>query len=276
MRKVIDFMKGHPVITCIIGVAIGVAATKVLEMDTIGKVAFLRIILTMAMSMFVYLISGEKSFENCHTTTGYMVKWGVLTIIPNLLLFLLIVLSLISGKNAIAAGWQVRVLLAVIAVVFVGLFEELTFRVLINDALLYSFRNNKHIFLWIAIISSLVFGAVHVITGSIFTDSEVLISAILKTLSVGIEGLCLLILYWKTRNIWGIALIHALCDFPSFFSSALTETKFSIGGADNYTGVGAIGDGMYLIQIAFSIIAVIILWNKVGKTIDFEEIRKNW
>ncbi|MCR5237756.1 MAG: hypothetical protein K6E34_11205 [Lachnospiraceae bacterium] len=75
MRKVIDFMKGHPVITGIIGVTIGVAATKVLEMDTIGKVAFLRIILTMAMSMFVYLISGEKSFENCHTTTGYMVKW---------------------------------------------------------------------------------------------------------------------------------------------------------------------------------------------------------
>ena len=54
MRKVIDFMKGHPVITGIIGVTIGVAATKVLEMDTMGKVAFLRIILTMAMSMFVY------------------------------------------------------------------------------------------------------------------------------------------------------------------------------------------------------------------------------
>ena len=33
MRKVIDFMKGHPVITGIIGVTIGVAATKVLEMD---------------------------------------------------------------------------------------------------------------------------------------------------------------------------------------------------------------------------------------------------
>ncbi len=50
----------------------------------------------------------------------------------------------------------------------------------------------------------------------------------------------------------------------------------AIGGADNYTGAGAIGDGMYLIQIACSLIAVIILWNKVGKTIDFEEIRKNW
>lgn len=88
MRKTIDFLKAHPLITGIIGVTIGVAATKVFTMDTIGKIAFLRIVLTMAMSMFVYLISREKSFENCHTTTGYVVKWGILTVIPELLLLL--------------------------------------------------------------------------------------------------------------------------------------------------------------------------------------------
>ena len=276
MRKVIDFMKGHPAITGIIGVTIGVAATKVFKMDTISRMAFLRIIFTMAMSMFVYLISGEKAFENCHTTTGYVVKWGILTIIPGLLLFLVIVLSFISGETTIVAGWQVRVLFAVVACVFVGLFEELIFRVMINDAILYSFRNNRHVFIWIAIISSLVFGLVHVISGSIFTNSETMISAILKILSCGLGGICWLILYWKTRNIWGIALVHALGDFSSLLSSALTEAKFSIGGAENYTGEGVMGIGIYLFQIACGFIAVIILWKKVGKTIDFEEIRKTW
>ena len=276
MRKTIDFLKAHPLITGVIGVTVGVVATKVFTQDTIWKIAFLRIVLTMAMSMFVYLISGEKSFENCHTTTGYVVKWGILTVISELLMLLGMLFLIITGQSVTAAGWQLRALLAVIAVVFVGLFEELTFRVLINDALLYSFRKNKHIFIWIAIISSFVFGAVHVISGSIFTDSEALTLAILKTLSVGLGGLCWLILYWKTRNIWGIALVHALCDFGSFLSSALTENKADLGGVENYTGMGAAGTGIYLFQIVCCLIAVIILWKKVGKTIDFEEIRRSW
>ena len=105
MRKVIDFMKGHPAITGIIGVVIGVAATKIFVQNTIGRIALMRIILTMAMSMLVYLISGEKSFENCHTTTGYVFKWGLLTIIPELVLFLGFVFILVSGNGTVAAGW---------------------------------------------------------------------------------------------------------------------------------------------------------------------------
>ncbi len=40
-----------------------------------------------------------------------------------------------------------------------GLYEETVFRVIINDAILYKFRNSKYVFVWIAVISSLVFGA---------------------------------------------------------------------------------------------------------------------
>ena len=60
MKKVIDFMKGHPIITGIIGVATAVAAIKALAQDSIGVMALIRIVLTMAMSMFVYLISGRN------------------------------------------------------------------------------------------------------------------------------------------------------------------------------------------------------------------------
>ena len=276
MRKAIDFLKKHPVITGIIGVTIGVAATKVFVQSTIDRIALLRIILTMAMAMFVYLISGERSFENCHTTTGYVIKWGILTVIPELLLLAAFALTFVSGEGTLAPGWPTRVLFAVCACLFVGLFEELTFRVMINDAIVYRFRDHKHVFLWIAIISSLVFGAVHVITGSIFTSPMAFGLAVLKTLSAGFSGMCWLLLYWKTRNIWGIALLHALCDFPSFLQSALTEVNVSLGGAGHYTGAGKAGLGVYLIQIACSVIAWIILWRKVGKTIDFEEIRKTW
>ena len=93
-----------------------------------------------------------------------MVKWGILTVISELIFLFGFLFMLIKGESVLAPGWPLRALLAVVACVFVGLFEELTFRVVINDALLYSFRNNKHIFIWIAIISSLVFGSVHVIS----------------------------------------------------------------------------------------------------------------
>lgn len=58
--------------------------------------------------------------------------------------------------------------------------------------------------------------------------------------------------------------------------SALSEAVIDLGGAENYSKVNAIGYGTYLIQIVFNIIIAVILWKKVGKTIDFEEIRKTW
>ena len=275
MRNVIGFLKKNPIITGAIGLVVAIVAIKILPRDSIGKIALIRIVLTMAMSMFVYLISGEKSFEKCHTTTGYVVRWGLLTIIPELILLLGIIYALIAGEVTAAAGWPLRFLFTVIATVFVGLFEELTFRVMIGDALLYGFRKNKHIFIWIAVISSLVFGVVHVLGPNMFAP-QAIAGTILKTLSCGLGGLCWLILYWKTRNIWGIALVHALCDFGSFIQSAVSGGVSNLGGAENYSEAGAIGNGVYAFQIVCCLVAVIILWMKVGKTIDFEEIRREW
>lgn len=275
MRKTIDFLKQHHIITAIIAVAVAFASTRLFVQDSIAIIALLRILLTMTMSMFVYLISREKTFENCHTTTGYVFRWGLVTIIFELILFVGFIGTLFSGESVAAAGWPTRLLLAIVACIFVGLFEELTFRAVINDALLYSFRNNKHIFIWIAVVSSLVFGAVHVIGPNMFSSGAIT-GTLLKTVSTAISGLCWLILYWKTRNIWGIALIHGLCDFTTFIQSAITETTAKLGGAENYSNTGAIGNGIYIAQIVFSLIALIILWNKIGKKIDFEEIRNNW
>lgn len=276
MRKTIDFLKMHPHITGVIGVAVGVVATKVFTPNVIWKMALLRIILTMAMSMFIYLVSQERSFENCHSTTGYILKWGLVTQVTAVISFCSIILSFITGEDHIAGRWFPRILAAICLSIFVGLFEELIFRVLINDSLLYSFRNSKHIFVWIAVISSLVFGIVHVMGGSMPDSPMAFGAAVLKTVSCGVDGFILLLLYWKTRNIWGIALTHAFWDLPTFIQSALKESTVSFGGADTYTGAGAIGIATYSFQLMIGLIALIIVWKKVGKTIDFEKIRRSW
>ena len=276
MRKTIDFVKAHPLITCVIGVAVGVGATKVFRPDAIWKWALLRIILTMAMSMFIYLVSKERSFENCHSTTGYIMKWTLITQITSVVAIGSIIHSVITGEYHIADGWFPRLLAAICLAVFVGLFEEMVFRVLINDALLYSFRNSKHIFVWIAVISSLMFGIVHVIGGGMPDSPAAIGAAVFKLVSCAVDGFILLLMYWKTRNIWGVALTHALWDLSTFIQSALTESTTSFGGAESYTGAGVVGIVIYSFQIIIGLIALIIVWNKVGKTIDFEEIRKNW
>ena len=65
-------------------------------------------------------------------------------------------------------------------------------------------------------------------------------------------------------------------DLATFVQSALTESTTSFGGAKNYTGAGVAGIVIYSFQIIIGLIALAIVWKKVGKTIDFEEIRQNW
>lgn len=142
------------------------------------------------------------------------------------------------SRGSLAPDWPVKMLLGIIMCLFVGLFEESVFRVVINDAILYKFRNSKYVFVWIAIISSFVFGAVHVITPKVFASPAALGVAVLKTVSAGLLGFCFLILYWKTRNIWGIALFHAIYDGLGIVPEAMLDDVSDVGSADSYVNAG--------------------------------------
>lgn len=272
MRKIIDFLKKSPLITAVVGVTVLVATTKVLSANgDLVKMTALRILLFLSACVFVYLVSREKVFENCHTTTGYVVKWGLLMVLLNLVL---VPINFIYG-GAIVKDWPYKVILSVITCLLVGLFEETTFRVLVSDAIIYKFRNSKYVFVWNAIISCLVFGGVHVL-GTPISTAEAALTATLKTLQTAILGFCFLILYWKTRNLWGIALSHCIYDSISVIPKALFNDTKGIGSADSYVNAGEGGIGVYIAMIVFNSIVALILWLKVGRKIDFEDIRKNW
>ena len=275
MRKCIDLLKQSPIITGVVGLIVGVGGMKILSAHDgdLLKMFALRVLLFLSVCVFIYLISREKSFENCHTTTGYVVRWGLWA-----MLFRIVPLPVIfiSG-GSLAPDWPVKMILAVIMCLFVGLFEESVFRVLINDAILYKFRKSKYVFVWIAIISSVVFGAVHVITPKVFASPAALGMAVLKIVSTGLLGFCFLILYWKTRNIWGIALSHAIYDGLGIVPEAMLDDVSGVGSADSYVNAGgSAGIISYVGTIAFFSAVAVILWIKVGRKIDFDEIRKTW
>ena len=96
-------------------------------------------------------------------------------------------------------------------------------------------------------------------------------------LESGVFGLALLILYWKTRNIWACGLAHGLFDFFAGYTEGLFVPTGDSGSS--YINTGEDGARIlitYFIIAAINAVLTFIVWKKVGKTIDFEKIRREW
>ena len=278
MKKMIEFLKKQPLLTGIIGVAFVALSIRFLGPRMVGDLegGVFRLAFAMAAAVFLYLISGEKTFEKCGETTGYV----LITLLP-LMIYPIIggvlgIISCIREGTPVATNWPVKLVIIAFSNLAVGLVEEFTARGLINDSLLYQFRKVKHIFLIIAITDIVVFGAIHLI-GTDISDPMGVLQAILKTLSSGIGGLCWLFMYWKTRNLWALAISHGLFDFVT----SLPEIFFKIekSSENTYVQQGTMGLALMAvlgIDLVINLVVAIWLWKKHMKDVDFEEIRRTW
>ncbi len=237
--------------------------------------AVLAVILAMAMGFFLYLISGEKTLDCCGDSTGYVIR--VLT--PCLILPAVIGLTGFLGfftDTPIRSNWPVQLLAGALEMLSVGLFEEILFRAVINDGIMYQFRNFKGVWILCALVSSLVFGWVHVMSADV-SQPLLMAQALLKIITCAQFGLCMLFLYWKTRNIWACALVHALFDFMPGWAEYILDVQQETN--NSYVAAGESGVFVmvfYLVEAAVLLIAMIQIYRKVVKTIDFEELRKTW
>ena len=159
--------------------------------------------------------------------------------------------------------------------VFVGLFEEMAFRAVINDAIIYRFWDKKYVFVLSAFLSSLAFGVAHII-GADLSDPLAIVQAIGKIVQTGVFGLAILFLYWKTRNIWACGIIHGIYDFlislvNCFFDIPTKRISYVVSGeAGKYT---------VIIYAVITLIELFIFWliyRKIGKKIDYRKIREEW
>ena len=275
------FLKKHPLVTGIVTVALCGAAVPVLDGDSV-KGIYLRILMSVVCGAAAFSISGTKVFEDLDKNIGYVLRWFGGFLIFSAVQGISGLVVQASKGMPLVSGWPKEVCITALYMISVGLFEELCFRVVINDSLLYSFRDHKYIFVWIALVSSLVFGYIHVAAYTFSTPSMVA-QGVLKTVSAGITGFALLILYWKTRNFWAIAIAHALLDGLAYIHVAF----FGSNSSGNYVAEGTIvADGIaydqglvmiiyYSGQFFVNLICALVLI-KVLKSIDFEKIRREW
>jgi membrane protease YdiL (CAAX protease family) len=273
MKKLIDLLKKYPLLNAFVAVFFSMITIKTLKTDTYVEMLVVRILLCATMFFLLSLISGDKTLNKCGNSTGYVIKVSLILWILALPLGILAFLGTIATEE-ISPDWPYHLFTCFLLFIFVGLFEELAFRAIINDAMLYQFRDKKNVFVWIAIVSCFAFGAAHVFGTVLLTPLDY-IQAAGKTLSSAAFGLFTLILYWHTRNIWACGIVHGVYDFILACGNSFTGKPFSptYVVADEYA-IWLVG--VYAVMILVMLIPLGVLWKKVGKKIDFEQIRREW
>ena len=276
LKRYILFLKKYPLVTATIAIVYAVICIKTIDTDSYFQAAVLRSLLCGAMAFFLYQISGDKTLASSYNSTWYVIKVGMGYWVLALAFGILGLFASIATKTPVWDNIPLQMSSLFLMFVFVGLFEEMAFRGVINDAMIYAFRDKKHVFVMIAAVSSLVFGAVHII-GADLSNGWAIGQAIGKTLQAGIFGLSMLFLYWKTRNIWACGIVHGMFDFFTAISSGIFNSEKKIGPL--YVMSGDAGKAALAVYVGMIVIELFIFWiiyKKIGKKIDYQDIRENW
>ena len=274
MTKFFELLKKQPLFTAALAVAVAVLAVRLPQPSYWNK-CVLRILMCGTTLFFLYLVSGEKTIFQSSARIGYTFKHLLGFLIVAFIMGLLGVFRSIQS-GSVEGGVLLRLITLALMFLFACLFEELCFRAVLNDAIVYQFRHSKNVFVVSAVVSSLVFGVVHII-GSPVTNAVEWGQAVMKTLSCAVMGFAMLILYWKTRSVWAIGLVHALFDFLTSFGLIFEGTANL--GAGSYVQAGKEGVIGFItlgVQTLISAAITLHVWKKVGKTIDFEAMRESW
>ena len=277
LKKYIEFMKRSPLITAALCIVYVVVCFNAVPGESNFQFFIIRTMLCGAVCFFLYQISGDKTLTSCYVSTGYVIVNSIGFLVMSLIMGSVLLISGIEDQVPLKDNPVLEIIIVFLMFMSVGLFEELAFRAVINDAIIYKFREKKYVFVLSAVVSSVVFGAAHIVGEFDVTSPVAWGQAVGKTMETGVFGLALLILYWKTRNIWACGVTHGLFDFFAGYTEGLFVPANNSGSSYINTGE----DGVrilitYFVIAAINTVLTFIVWKKVGKTIDFEKIRREW
>lgn len=274
LKKIVEYLKKHPIAAAALTVIFGTVCVYTVPVENSFHRFLVRAMLCGFVSFVLYQISGEKTFESSYKNTGYVIKCFSVFLIISLIQGVLLLLGNIQSSSMVDNP-IIGLVNTFIFYISVGLFEELLFRAVINDAILYELRDKKNVFIIIALVSSISFGAIHTVDVDV-TSLTAWALAIGKILETAVFGFASLILYWKTRNVWACGIVHGLYDFLTAFSTGIfqsaeeTTSYVAVNANSSYSLI------MYGVRTIIGLIIVFIIWKKIGNKIDFEKMRKEW
>lgn len=216
--KMRTFIRRHPLLTAFC--ALTVAFIILLTVPTNGTVLQnfrQEIPLALMTMLLLFAIGGTSLIKLKGKGIGFTFKKSILYLTPGVLLFASTVVGALFSNGAIHQDWFIMLVQATIFYLLLGIFEEGLFRGVILQAFLVKMGKTRGGLIGAVALNGFIFGFAHILLTWFETGVDLsalgLMQALLKTLSAGMAGFFFGAIYLKTRNIWGIALVHGLSDF---------------------------------------------------------------
>lgn len=217
--------RSHPLLVTAVGLAIGLAVIWFVPSDgSLANMMFIRLGLTIVMFAIMAVAAGCNIIVPNAKSIGFSFKKSIYPLVVALVMGVFVLLGTAMKNEGMVSDWPLQLALVIMLCLLVGTFEEGLFRGIVFSGLLARFGETRRGLIGAVIVSSLIFGFVHVtpsiMNGQVVTGLD-MAQAALKTLQAGILGAFLAALFLKTRNIWGIALVHGLNDLFVMLGDAL-------------------------------------------------------
>ncbi len=169
-----------------------------------------------------------------------------------------------EGKIEFHPGFDLASGIMVISYLIVGLAEELMCRGIVAQTLLERYGTKRSCVWKALIISGLIFGLLHTSNLSALNPSFV-VGQIISAIGAGILYGAI---YFRTGNIWIIALAHGLNDI-------MATASIWMGGVDSLSAITSLGDDFSAFPVVIAVIEALIGVFLLRKK-RFGEIEENW
>lgn len=269
--------KDNSTVKCVLGILGAVVAflsTKLCArliissgIDPIMATVVLRSVLAV---LFIVLLGGGSWLRFNPQTVRRAWKYAWFMILINVVLSFLITINLaiqfLQGELDISSAlyWAGY---STVLCILIGVNEEGMFRGLLLGGMLAKMGNKKNGPLIAAIVSSLVFGAVHVIFDMDFSNALVIAMGLLKTLETSMFALVLCAPVMQDKNLCGAMTVHAFFDWVILCGSTVAE-----GGMRAPTYVSADPQVALPSMIVFGILVLLYLPKTIRAIKDLRDM----
>ena len=180
-----------------------------------GFLAISEMVLAALVLILVLIFGNSYIFSQKRSSVFEGLFYGLFFVIMAFILFL-------ANSGAISAGLPVLNIL--IGAFFVGITEEFFCRGWFLNEFLERYGDTKKGVLYSIWVSALLFGLMHL--GNFFNGQD-LATTIIQIINAAALGVCFGAIYYKTKNIWSVVILHAAWDFVLFLGDLAPVTELS-------------------------------------------------
>ena len=163
MSTIRTFARSHPLLVTAVGLASGLAVIWFVPSDgSLANMMFIRLGLTIVMFAIMAVAAGCNIIVPNAKSIGFSFKKSICPLVVALVMGVFVLLGTAMKNEGMVSDWPLQLALVIMLCLLVGTFEEGLFRGVVFSGLLARFGETRRGLIGAVIVSSLIFGFVHV------------------------------------------------------------------------------------------------------------------